>query len=127
MKRVFTTLVTLLVICLAACFQSCEKEAKYTVWTEVELYSQFESETGITIKEGCYIKMEITNEQWEQQMVPLLTNEGKHYWSEAEIKKWLVGCGFGEHESTKESSWLVMADHGILAAREGNRVNMIVK
>ena len=72
------------------------------------------------------LKIEITSEQWAQ-IAPGLTNEGKHRWSEAEIKKWLVGCGFGEYESTKESSWLVMTDHGLLATREGNMVHLIVK
>ena len=126
MKRLFTTLVTFAVLCLATCFQSCEKEAKYTVWTETETYSQFQSEFNTTLEDGYHIKLEITNEQWEQ-IVPNLTSEGKHRWSEAEIKKWLIGYGFGEYESTKESSWLAMTDHGFLVTREGSFVHMILK
>ncbi len=126
MKRLFSTLVALALLGVTAIsFQSCSDE-KYTVWTETETYSQFMSEIGSTIDDGYYKKMEITNEQWKQ-IAPNLTSEGKHRWSEAEIKKWLIGNGFGEYESTKESSWLVMTDHGFLAMREGNLVHMILK
>lgn len=126
MKRLFTTLVTFIVVCLVACFQSCEKEAKYTVWTETDTYANFQTVFQTTLDDGCYRKMEITNKLWAQ-IAPVLTNEGKHYWSEAEIKKWLIGYGFGDYESNKETSWLVMTDHGLLAAREGNLVHLILK
>ena len=126
MKRLFTTLVTFIVLCLVVGFQSCEKEDKYTVWTETETYSQFQREFNTTLEDGYHIKLEISNEQWTQ-IVPNLTSEGKHRWSEAEIKKWLIGYGFGEYESTKESSWLVMTDHGFLVTREGSMVHMILK
>lgn len=127
MKRLFTTLVTFIVLCLAVCsFQSCEKETKYTVWTETDTYADFQTAFQTTLDDGCYKKLEITNKEWEQ-IAPNLTSEGKHYWSEAEIKKWLVGNGFSSYASTKESSWLVMTDHGFLASREGNLVHLILK
>lgn len=126
MKRLFTTLFVLIALCLAACFQSCEKETKYTVWTENETYTEFQKNFNATLEDGYYKKIEITSEQWAKASSSL-TNEGKHRWSEAEIKKWLIGCGFGEYESTKESSWLVMTDHGLLATRESNVVHLILK
>lgn len=127
MKRLFTTFFAFVALCLVACFQSsCEKEAKYTVWTENETYAEFQKNFNATLEDGYYKKIEITSEQWAKASSSL-TNEGKHRWSEAEIKKWLIGCGFGEYESTKESSWLVMTDHGLLATRESNVVHLILK
>lgn len=126
MKRLFTTFIAVTALCLAACFQSCEKEAKYTVWADTDTYAKFQTAFQTTLEDGHYKKINITNEQWTQ-IAPGLTSEGKHRWSEAEIKKWLIGCGFGEYESTKESSWLVMTNHGLLAAREGNMVHLILK
>lgn len=127
MKKLFNTLVAFAILCvMASAFQACSDE-KYTVWTETGVYSQFASESGITIEDGHYIRADITEENWQQIMVPTLTNEGKHRWSEAEIKKWLIGCGFGDYEATKESSWLVMTNHGMLIARENNVLHTIVK
>lgn len=125
MKKLFITLVALLLCVTAISFQSCS-DAKYTVWTETETYSEFQTYFNTTLEDNHYIKNEISSQQWEQ-LAPGLTNEGKHRWSEGEIKKWLIGCGFGEYEATKESSWLVMVDHGILATREGNLVHLILK
>ena len=127
MKKLLNTLVAFAILCvMAIAFQACSNE-KYTVWTETESYSQFVSESGTTIEDGHYVRADITEENWQQIMVPALTNEGKHRWSEAEIKKWLIGCGFGEFEATQQSSWLVMTNHGVLFARDNNVVHMIVK
>lgn len=127
MKKLLNTLVAFAIICvMAIAFQACSDE-KYTVWTETESYSQFVSESGTTIEDAHYIKGEFTEENWQQIVVPVLPNEGKHHWSEAEIKKWLIGYGFGDYEATKESSWLVMTKHGMLVTREGNLVHTIIK
>lgn len=126
MKRILTFLVTLSILLVTAItFQSCSDD-KYTVWTDSGTYSEFQTAFQTTLEDGYYKRMEITNEQWKQ-IVPNLTSEGKHRWSEAEIKKWLIGNGFGEYESTKESSWLVMTDHCFLATRDGNFVYLILK
>ena len=123
MKKVFILLAVLL---LAAGFQSCKDDNKYTVWTETETYSQFQTYFQTTLSDGYYVRLEITNDQWKQ-IGPNLTSEGKHRWSEEEIKKWLIGCGFGQTEATKESSWLAMVNHGFIAIRDGNLVYLILK
>ena len=122
-KKLF---ILLAVAVLAVCFQSCEGGGKYTVWTETETYSQFQTYFQTTLSDGYYVRLEITNEQWKQ-IGPNLTSEGRHRWSEEDIKKWLVGCGFGQTESTKESSWLTMVNHGFIAMRDGNLVYLILK
>lgn len=125
MKRLLTFLtITLVTVFL---FQSCSGDnVKYTVWTETETYSEFQSVFNTTLGEGNYKKLEITNAQWEQ-IIPNLTSEGRHRWRESEIKKWLIGYGFGEYEATKESSWLAMTDHGLLVVRENDFVHFILK
>lgn len=126
MKRLFTTLVTFAVLCLATCFQSCEKDAKYTVWTETATYDEFQTAFQKTLSDGHYIKIEIGQATWEE-MAKNLTSEGRHRWDEATIKKWFISYGFGETEARRESSWLTIVDHGFVVVRNDNLVNMILK
>ena len=70
--------------------------------------------------------MEVSSDQWKE-MSKSLTSEGRYRWSEEEIKKWLIGNGFGDSEARKESSWLTMVDHGFLVTRDGNLVYLILK
>jgi hypothetical protein len=122
MKKFFILLTAVL---MTVCFQSCSDD-KYTVWTETETYSDFQNHFNTTLEDGYYKRLEITNAQWEQ-IGHNLTSEGKHRWSEEEIKKWLIGNGFGNDEARKESSWLVMTNHAFLVTRDGNLVYMILK
>lgn len=125
MKKLFHLLAVVVLLITAISFQSCSDE-KYTVWTDTETYSQFVSETGTTLGDGNYIKIEIAQVNWEE-MVKSLTSEGRHKWDEATIKKWFISYGFGETEATRESSWLTIVDHGFVVVRNGNIVNMILK
>jgi hypothetical protein len=125
MKKLFHLLAVVVLLITAISFQSCSDE-KYTVWTDTETYSQFVSETGTTLGDGNYIKVEIAQVNWEE-MVKSLTSEGRHKWDEATIKKWFISYGFGETEATRESSWLTIVDHGFVVVRNGNIVNMILK
>lgn len=109
----------------ATSFQSCSEE-KYTVWTDSITYAEFQSSFQTTLNDGYYIRVEISNDQWKE-LSKSLTNEGKHRWDEATIKKWLISNGFGEYEATKESSWLALTNHGFLATRTGNVVYCILK
>ena len=122
MKKFFILLTAVL---MTVCFQSCNDD-KYTVWTETETYSDFQNHFNTTLEDGYYKRLEITNAQWKQ-IGPNLTSEGRHRWSEEEIKKWLIGNGFGNDEAQKESSWLAMVNHGFLVTRDGNLVYMILK
>lgn len=125
MKKLFHLLAVVVLLITAISFQSCSDE-KYTVWTDTETYSQFVSETGATLGDGNYIKVEIAQANWEE-MVKSLTSEGQHKWDEATIKKWFISYGFGETEAARESSWLTIVDHGFVVVRNGNIVNMILK
>lgn len=125
MKKLFHLLSIVILLITAISFQSCD-DNKYTVWTDTETYEQFQSEFQTTLDDGYYKRVEIPNDVWEN-ISKGLTSEGKHRWSEEEIKKWLIGNGFGQTEATKESSWLVMVDHGFLVTRDQNLVYMILK
>lgn len=125
MKKLFSLLTFVILSLTAISFQSC-KDDKFTVWTETETYSQFETYFKTTLSDGHYIRWEVTDEQWEQ-IVPELTSEGKHRWKEEDIKKWLIGNGFGESEAQKESSWLAVTKHGFIASRDGNWVYLLLK
>lgn len=126
MKRLLTTLFAFVMLCLAACFQSCEKEPKYTVWTDTATYAEFQTSWGTTLEDGYYKRAELPNAQWAE-ISKGLTNEGKHYWSEAEIKKWLIANYFGDTEASREAIWFTVIDHGFLVSRSGNLVYLILK
>lgn len=128
MKRLFTFFVTAIFLCITAVtFQSCgEENRKYTVWTDTTTYLQYKAETGATLGDGNYIKIEIGQDTWEE-LAKSLTSEGRHKWNEATIKKWFISYGFGETEARRESSWLTIVDHGLVVVRNGDIVNIILK
>ena len=72
------------------------------------------------------MRLEITDVQWKE-ISKGLTSEGRHKWDEDTIKQWLIGNGFGDSEATKESSWLVLTNHGFIAVRTNNMVYFILK
>lgn len=125
MKRSFALLVTITFCVLAISFQSCSDD-KYTVWTDTMTYADFQNSSQITLGDGNYIKVEISQANWEE-IAKSLTSEGRHRWDEATIKKWFISYGFGETEARRESSWLTIVDHGFVVVRNGNIVNMILK
>jgi len=107
-------------------FNSCEtEEPTYTVWTDSTSYSQFYNSFG-TLNDGYYIRYEFTFSQWDT-ISSSLTNEGKHNWTENEIKSWFIGRGFGESEANREKAWLMTIDHGFIASRSGSIVYMLLK
>lgn len=129
MKRLFS-LVSIVVLCIVATsFQSCKEDGnggKYTIWTDVMAYTDFENSFKTTLTDGYYKRVEISDEDWKK-IGPNLTSEGRHSWDEATIKKWFISNGFGEYEATKESSWFVVINHGFIASRVDNLVYLIVK
>ena len=126
MKNKFYTLIASAILLLVTLsLSSCGGE-KYPVWTDSESYSTFYSSTNIAINDGQYMRAEISNSEWKD-FGKSLSDEYKHRWDEATIKKWLISNGFGDYESTKESSWLVLTNHGMIVSRTGSMVYMIVK
>ena len=97
----------------------------YTVWTDLTSYSEYSSAFG-SLADGYYIRYEFTSSEWNT-IYPSLTNEGKHNWTESEIKNWFIGRGFGNSESTQETAWLMTIDHGFIASRSGSIVYMLLK
>lgn len=73
-----------------------------------------------------YLRLEFNSSEWSQ-ISSTLTNEGKHSWIKSQIKDWLLGRGFGDSESTKESAWLTTINHGFIASRTGSTVYYILK
>lgn len=126
MKRLFTKLLSLAILCIMVIsFQSCGEE-KYTVWTETSSYAEFQQTFQTTLNDGYYIRYELSNDFWKD-ICKDLPSDGKHSWTEETIKKWLISNGFGESEARKESSWLVLVNHGFIVVRDRNLVYMILK
>ena len=125
-KIYFFGIVTFLLVSLS--FFSCKSnsEETYTVWTDVGTYSEFQSAFNTTLDDGMYLRLEFTSSQWSQ-LSQSLTNEGKYSWTKDQIKDWLIGRGFGDSESTRESAWMTTIDHGLIASRTNSTVYLILK
>ena len=125
MKRLFYLFTSVTLFVTAMFFQSCSNE-KYTVWTGSENYSEFYNLTQLTINDGYYIRLELTESQWDG-ISKKLSKKERNRWDEETIKKWFIANGFGQSEATKESSWLALINHGFIVARDGNMVYLILK
>lgn len=125
-KSAFVILFFLILLAFNSCQNNSNSEDTYTVWTDLGTYSEFQSNFGTTLNDGMYVRIELTSSQWNQ-VSPTLTNEGRHTWTKSQIKDWLLGRGFGNSESTKESAWMTTIDHGLIASRTGNTVYLILK
>ena len=128
MKKKLFVLFTITGIIILS-FISCQfnnEDDTYTVWTDVSSYSVFQSIFNTTLNDGMYVRLELTSSQWSQ-ISPSLTSEGRHSWTKSRIKDWLLGRGFGNSESTKESAWMTTIAHGFIATRTGNTVYYILK
>ena len=88
MKKLFHLLTIVILLITAISFQSCE-DGKYTVWTDTGSYTDFYNGTQVSISDGYYIRSELTENDWKNLIKNVTT--GEHRWSEAEIKKWLIG------------------------------------
>ena len=132
MKRKGFVLLVAVALCFAAIScsnpssSSTPSEETYTVWTDLSTYSDFQTVFKTTLNDGMYLRLEFTASQWNQ-MSGTLTSEGRHSWTKSQIKDWLLGRGFGDSESTKESAWFATIDHGFIASRTGNTVYYILK
>jgi len=119
---------TLIVVLIALTFIGCETEPNdptYTVWTDTISYSEYLSIFG-TLGDGYYIRYEFTSVEWSQ-ISQNLTSEGRHNWSESQIRNWFIGRGFGNSEANRETAWLLTINHGFIASRTGSLVYMILK
>ncbi len=124
-KKLFGLLV---IVPLLFFLNSCQMntEETYTVWTDSSSYFDFVLSFNATLNDGMYMRLEFSSADWAK-MSDSLTNEGKYVWTKSQIKDWLIGRGFGDSESTKESSWLTTIEHGFIVSRTGNMVYYILK
>jgi len=119
-KILLFTILIAIIIAFVGCKTNVDET--YTVWTDFSSYTDFKT----TLSDGYYIRLEFTNDQWNQ-FSSSLTSEGRHYWTKDQIKDWLIGRGFGNSESTQEVAWLTTIDHGFIATRTGNTVYYLLK
>jgi hypothetical protein len=121
---VFVVIIAFLGIISAGCNME-PGEPTYTVWTDTVSYSEFSSAFG-TLGDGYYIRYELTPSEWNS-ISASLTNDGKHNWTEDNIKDWFIGRGFGNLEANREVAWLKTMDHGFIASRSSSTVYMLLK
>lgn len=107
---------------------SGDSEPRHTVWTDVGTYSEFQSSFQRTLDDGMFLYAEFTNEQFAQ-IAPTLSgaSDHKHSWTKAQLKDWCVGRGFDNSTANEYASWLASINHGMIASRRGNLVDLILK
>ena len=98
----------------------------YTVWTSTVSYYEFE-EVFRNLEHGYYFTFEISNKEWDENYAPVLEPSSSLNLTEAQIKDWLMMCGFGSIESSRETSWIISVNHGSIVSRNGSYVYMIIK
>jgi hypothetical protein len=117
-----------LVMFLALTFTGCpepDSDPTYTVWTDITSYSEYYSVFG-SLSDGYFTRYEFSSSEWNS-ISPSLTSEGRHNWTESQIKNWFIGRGFGNTEATQQVAWLLTINHGFIASRDGNVVDMLLK
>lgn len=116
----------LLILVAMFAFLSCSQMNKhYTVWTVSGPYSEW-AQSGITVSDGYYTKMELSNSEWKD-IVSTISNEYKHSWNEDKIYDWFIGRGASASVAHQEVAWLTTTNHGLIVARSGSVVNILLK
>jgi len=99
----------------------------YTIWTDEINYEYFENSFKKELPDGSYTKVSISTSEWNE-LSSDLTSVGRNYWTESEIKNWLIERGFGNDQVDRETIWFTAEiDHGFIALRYGSYVHMILK
>lgn len=134
----FALIVVFSLVFLAGCSapsdDSDSGEETYVVWTDFSTYSDYYSNVGVTLDDGYYSRVILTNDQFDSAFATLenilgqdAIDEYKHEWTFARIKSWFIGRGFGDSEAEKESNWLITTSHGMIISRSKNTVYYIIK
>lgn len=113
---------------LGCSHDSGDTEPRYTVWTDSGPHSDFEQSFGVSLDDGNFLYLEFTDEQFSQ-MSPFLHGQDdyKHSWTKAQLKDWFIGRGFDDENANEWSAWLASINHGMIASRRGNLVDLIIK
>ncbi|MDR1788181.1 MAG: hypothetical protein LBR16_07010 [Treponema sp.] len=106
-------------------FAGCkmDEEPTYTVWTGSALYADI----SITMSDGYFTRMELTNAQFSEWVSSSELNEYKHNWTESQIYDWFIGRGFSSTIANQERAWLMTINHGIIISRSGSVVDFLLK
>ncbi len=104
MAQVSAILVAIILGLVGCSHDSGDSEPRYTVWTDVGTYSDFQSSFQKTLNDGMFLYAEFTNQQFAQ-IAPTLSgaSDHKHSWTKAQLRDWFVGRGF-DNLLTDESS-----------------------
>ena len=100
--------------------------SRYTVWTDIWSYTNFQTAFEDTLTDGYFSTYTITPSGWNQ-ISPTLPNQGKHNWTESELKSYFIGIGFSNEQATTQTAWLITTNHAVIASRTGNNVYMLFK
>ena len=126
---IFIGLATVMLAFLGCSHDAGDSEPRYTVWTDAVTYTEFQQSFGRELSEGMFIYGQFSNEEFAQISQSLTTSgdDYKHSWTKSQIKDWFVGRGFDDVNANEWSAWLVSVDHGMIASRRGDIVDLIVK
>ena len=125
MKKPFPLFI-LFIILFVSTSCSMNTEPTWTVYTDVDSYSEFKQVFGTTLDDGYYIRLEFSSNEWDAIKSSTI-DDYKHQWTKAQIKDWFIGRGFGNSEAEKEIAWLTTIDHGFIASRTGSTVYFLLK
>jgi hypothetical protein len=105
--------------------------SRYTVWTDILTYAEYKSEfvtqdNNFDLNDNEYLRATITSSGWSQ-ISPTLPNQGKHNWTESELKSYFTGRGLSSAQATTETAWLITTSHALFAIRSGNNVYILLK
>jgi len=117
-----------LALALAAALSGCGDDDGYTVWTLSVPYSDYqaafatmgEGQSLDLPSSGSRVHFEIPSSVWNDEIRPILGNNGKQNWSEGQIKNWLTGNGLSDSEANQEATWITTVSHGFFATRDGS-------
>lgn len=117
-----------LMLVFLGCSHDADTEPQYIVWTDVGTYTEFQASFKMNLNDGTFIYAEFTNEQFSQISSSLVgLDDYKRSWTKSQLKDWFVGRGFDDANANEWSAWLISINHGMIASRRGNLVDLIIK
>lgn len=105
------------------------EEKKYTIWRDETTYAQYQKVfvgEGYALKDGYTHWFEFDVATWKA-LSNRLGDNGKYIWTESQVKDWIKNNGLKDETVAKISEWLAKVEHGLIASRTGNNVNLLIK
>lgn len=115
-----------IVFSLASCNTMDKQETRYTIWSIGLTYTDFEKVFQDTLDDKHFMWYEFDAAQWSSWS-KVLTNTGKYMWTKDQIKKWLLNVGLSEKQAAERLTWFTTVEHGYIASRYGDRVDLLFK